>query len=196
MKLLQQCGKYSEECNILALVYLNRLNSGQRFAITMANWRAVWLTCIIIAQKMWDDKPLKTSAFCVLVPPIEKVHLRNFETTALNLLEYSVCVKPSVYVKYYFELRQLFTTIMGFTVNDWQMKPLTVVKAKRLEAIANRGTLSQFARGASSTTALATGDNSSGTLRSLSSGFETPEQQAGMTLEDRTHESKSRFVLS
>lgn len=200
MKLLQQCGKYSEECNILALVYLNRMNSTQRFALTMTNWRAVWLSCIIIAQKMWDDRPLKTSAFTVLVPPIQKVDLKNFEQKALSLLDYAVGVKPSVYVKYYFELRQLFTTIMGFNSTDWQLRPLTVVKSKRLEAIAGRIALSPFVKGAASGGPSGSGSSSSSTAlatrQSVESSGASSEVKAGMTLEDHTHKSQARFVLS
>lgn len=63
---------------------------------------------------MWDDKPLKTSAFAQLVPPITKGNLQDFEIKVLQLLDYTVSVKPSLYVKYYFELRDLFVSIIGF----------------------------------------------------------------------------------
>lgn len=138
MKLLHGCAKYSTECNIIALIYLNRMSSVHGLSLSMKNWRCVWLTCIILAQKMWDDRPLKTSAFTQLVPPLEKRHLRNFEAKALELLDYAIGVKPALYVKYYFELRQLFISIIGFNESDWQMTPLSTLKARRLDALCDR----------------------------------------------------------
>jgi hypothetical protein len=45
-------------------------------------------------------------------------------------------VKPSLYAQYYFELRTLFSEIKGATSaasNDWTLKPLSIIKARRLE---------------------------------------------------------------
>ena len=56
----------------------------------------------------------------------------------LHLLHFSTSVKPSVYAKYYFELRTLFAAVQ---VNsppqlidwEWTVKPLSVMQAQRLE---------------------------------------------------------------
>lgn len=45
-------------------------------------------------------------------------------------------MKPSLYAQYYFELRTLFSEIKGATSaasNDWTLKPLSIIKARRLE---------------------------------------------------------------
>ena len=44
-------------------------------------------------------------------------------------------MKPSLYAQYYFELRTLFFEIHGgpASVNGWTLKPLSVIKARRLE---------------------------------------------------------------
>lgn len=45
-------------------------------------------------------------------------------------------VKPSLYAQYYFELRTLFSEIKGASSaasNDWTLKPLSIIKARRLE---------------------------------------------------------------
>jgi hypothetical protein len=190
MKLLHGCAKYSTECNVIALVYLNSMSSSNKLSLSMSNWRCVWLTCIILAQKMWDDRPLKTSAFTQLVPPLEKKNLRDFEAKALELLDYSIGVKPALYVKYYFELRQLFISIIGFRESDWQMTPLSIVKAKRLDALCDR----KFS--AKTPVAPTSGDSRAIIARGSSQQAEPAPLSAGNTLEDVQYSRKGRFVIS
>jgi hypothetical protein len=154
--------------------------------LTMQNWRAIWAVSVILAQKMWDDTPLKTSAFVQILPSFSKQLLRQLELNALTVLQFStggcmgerirtsnsravktdcpkhclivflvqentvmlklmipspacyccfVGVKPSLYAQYYFELRTLFFEIQGASPANtgWSLKPLSVIKARRLE---------------------------------------------------------------
>lgn len=179
----------------------------KNLALSRVNWRAVWLTCVMVAQKMWDDKPLKTSAFAQLVPPITKGNLKDFEIKALQLLDYTISVKPSLYVKYYFELRELFVSIIGFKESEWHVKPLSIRNAKRMEALAERSLKIPQTASSSSTSALSTPmsvtstpGTSFGTPRS-SIVRGTPQlgdrRLTSGTLEDATDlGSASRFVLS
>jgi hypothetical protein len=215
MKLLQGCAKYSVECNILALVYMNRMSSTHHLALTAKNWRSVWITCIILAQKMWDDRPLKTSAFVLLVPPLTKADLRNFEKKALQLLDYSIGVKASLYVKYYFELRQLFTNIIGFKESDWLLKPLSVLQSRRLDVLAERGIAvprikasaegsgkaAPYAAPAGNASAAAHENQlstvSASTIISNSRMVDAAGgKKTSLTLEDATLESHARFIIS
>jgi hypothetical protein len=128
----------SPEANIISLIYLNRLSSMAKLVLMMSNWRAVWLTCLVLAEKMWSDRKIHTSSFVNLVPPLTKIDLRNFESRVLSLMEFTTTVKASLYARYYFELRQLFTTVMGFAESEWQLEPLSRVQAIRLEAVTTR----------------------------------------------------------
>ena len=49
--------------------------------------------------------------------------MKNWEKRGLELLDYSVRVKPSLYAKYYFELRQLFVEIIG-PRTKWPINPM------------------------------------------------------------------------
>jgi hypothetical protein len=193
MKLLHKCGKFSVECNIVALIYLNRMSNTKHLPLTAINWRSVWLACITVAQKMWDDKPLKTSAFVLLVPPLTKANLRDFEIKVLQLLDFNVTVKPSLYVKYYFELRQLFMSIVGMKDSDWQVKPLSIRNAKRLEALSERSMRSLSAK-------FGTGTDTPLMSPRVSESIQTPSTTTKVTcdtLEDVTRvQNSSRFVLS
>lgn len=191
--------KLTVEVNIIALVYVNRLASNCNLVLTMNNWRSVWLTCVILAQKMWNDRAIKSGAFAKVLK-LEKSVIRNIEARALQLLEYSVGVKPSLYVKYYFELRQLFTTIMGFKMSEWRVKPLSVRQAYRLEALSKKMKAKMSP---------ALGDNAGvdamAMEKSSTSGGDRGEDKStkrgdkkgiANSLEDATFKSQARFVIS
>lgn len=133
LNLIYQTAKYSPECNIIALIYINRMSSLSGILLTMVNWRALWLISVILAQKVWDDKPFKTSKFSDFITSFTKPLLRKMERSALELLNYLLGVKPSLYVQYYFDLRELFTEISGPKHGDWSLGQLTTVQYKRLE---------------------------------------------------------------
>lgn len=61
-----------------------------------------------------------------------------FKATNYVLIELTQLagVKPSLYAQYYFELRTLFSEIKGNTFaasTEWTLKPLSIIKARRLE---------------------------------------------------------------
>lgn len=110
--------------------------------LTMNNFRGIWLSAIVLAQKVWDDNPLRTSQFNVILPAVGKSLLRDLERKTLNMIEFSTNVKPSLYAKYYFELRTLFTDITGNdSVYQWNLKPLTIIEAKQLDMRTKRSVL-------------------------------------------------------
>ena len=92
------------------------------------------MSSVILAQKVWDDVPVRTSAFASILPNVTKDNLRKMELKAFSLLDFCTTVKPSVYAKYYFELRQLFFEISGGDPRYiWDLQPLSGVQAKRLD---------------------------------------------------------------
>lgn len=129
---------YSIECNIIALVYINRIIMKNHIAVNMRNWRGLWLGAIVLAQKVWDDEPLKTSLFSSILRSVTKEALIAAEMKVFALLEYSTTVLPSVYAKYFFELHNLFCEITGN--NRWctQPQPMTIAEKKRLELRSKR----------------------------------------------------------
>jgi hypothetical protein len=134
--LLKERSGYPTECNIIALIYTNRITSMSCLPLTMQNWRTIWVVAVILAQKMWDDKPLRTSAFVQILPYFSKELLRDLELKALTLIQFCTGVKPSLYAQYYFELRSLFKDINGTSSDEsseWISKPLSIIKARRLE---------------------------------------------------------------
>jgi hypothetical protein len=132
---LYSAAEYSPECNIMALVYINRLTAMNQVILTQFNWRSIWLVVIMLAQKVWDDRPLRTSDFVRLLPDIDSKILRELEYQTLTMLKYITGVKPSLYAKYYFELRTLYSDIMGSnpSCGEWALEPLSNYLASKLD---------------------------------------------------------------
>lgn len=107
--------------------------------LTMSNWRGMWLGSVVLAQKVWDDSSLRTSSFASILPGVTKSQLKGLELKIFTLLGYCTSVKPSVYARFYFELREIFKSITGeFCDASLQpaqaprRRPLTIKKGKFL----------------------------------------------------------------
>lgn len=125
---------YSLECNILALIYINRIARCHKMPITIRNWRGLWIACVIIAHKFWEDCHRKMSWFVTILPNTTKPQLRDLERRAFILLKCKTTVRPSEYAKYYFELRTLYVTLVGPDRGcQFKMEPMTIAEARRLE---------------------------------------------------------------
>lgn len=132
--LLDGTGRYSPECNIIALVLLNRITNKRKVTLNTRNWRGLWVGVILLAQKMSDDRPLKTSSFARILPAINKIQLRDIERSTLRLLDFNAHVRPLTYARYYFELHSLFTEISAKDPRyQWKLKPMTIAQSMKLE---------------------------------------------------------------
>lgn len=122
----------------------------------MNSWRGLWLGSIIVAQKIWDDIPLKTSSFKKLLPNVSKHDLNQLERKVLQLLAYSTCVKPSMYARIYFELNEIYNILSMSNnnnnnsinnnnmnhhspdFNNTHIRPLSIVRARLLHIAKDR----------------------------------------------------------
>ena len=66
------------------------------------------LCSLLVAQKVWDDRYLSNADFAFIYPFFMTEQLNRIEKKFLELIQYNVTVKSSLYAKYYFELRALF----------------------------------------------------------------------------------------
>mmetsp|Transcript_28647 Transcript_28647/g.48356 ORF Transcript_28647/g.48356 Transcript_28647/m.48356 type:complete len:345 (-) Transcript_28647:343-1377(-) len=119
--------KYDRECNIMALVYLNRITTANNMALTNQNWRLLWLLAVMVAQKVWAHKPVRSGGFCRFYVDLRKSILKRSELAMMAMLDYNTGVPPSLYAKYYLELNELFKGLMdtlhvgnGRDVWDWE----------------------------------------------------------------------------
>jgi len=129
MKALYDCAQFSPECCIICLVYINRLIAFTGMPLHPTNWRPLILCSLLVAQKVWDDKYLSNADFAFIYPFFVTEEINRLEQKFLELIQYNVTVKSSLYAKYYFELRALFKNEAEFPLS-----PLDIATAQKLEA--------------------------------------------------------------
>ena len=132
IKALYDCAQFSPECCIINLVYVNRLIAFTGMPLYPTNWRPLILCSLLVAQKVWDDKYLSNSDFAYIYPFFTTEEINKLEQKFLELLQYNVTVKSSLYAKYYLELRALFKND-----NEFPLQPLDAETAKQLEVKSN-----------------------------------------------------------
>ncbi|CAI2378536.1 unnamed protein product [Moneuplotes crassus] len=129
MKALYDCAQFSPECCIICLVYINRLIAFTNLPLQPTNWRPLILCSLLVAQKVWDDRYLSNDDFAYIYPFFVTKEINKLEQKFLELIQYNVTVKASLYAKYYFELRSLFKDSSG----GFPLKELDDKDKQRLE---------------------------------------------------------------
>ena len=128
MRALYDCARFSPECCIICLVYINRMIAFTGVPLSPTNWRPIILCAFLIGQKVWDDRYLSNADFAYIYPFFTTEEINRLEKRFLELINYSVTVKAALYAKYYFELRGLYNESNNF--------PITAIeneKAKEME---------------------------------------------------------------
>jgi len=130
MFITAQC---SEECNIICLLYVEKLLkcTGTTKALNSANWKAIVMTSLLLASKVWDDLSMVNEDFSIFMPySLEQIN--DWEIKFLARLEFSVRVPASLYADRYFELR---AQAHREGIEAFPDKETTVEDASRLEML-------------------------------------------------------------
>jgi len=88
------------------------------------------LVSLLISQKVWDDKYLSNADFSYIYPFFETAQLNTLEMKFLELIQYNVYVKDSLYTRYYLELKSLVP-------EDIPVKPMDIFTMNKMEAQPN-----------------------------------------------------------
>ncbi len=127
---LYNCVQFSSECCIISLIYINRIIALTGLSLQTTNWRPIVFVSLMISQKIWDDKYLSNGDFSYIYPFFEKNQLNTLEMKFLEMIQYNVFVKLSVYMTFYLELKCL----VHESVNN---KALTRFEVKKMEHMIN-----------------------------------------------------------
>ena len=122
IELLQRCGKFRSECLVISIIYIMRLKSLTGVPISVTSWRPLILCSVMLAQKIWEDKQLASTYFAFVHPFMNADQVNKLEKVFLELIEYNVTIKMSIYVRYYFELRSRFQSEFDFGLDEDQLK--------------------------------------------------------------------------
>eukprot|EP01038_Epipyxis_sp_PR26KG_P006194 gene6194-8531_t len=131
LKYVNEMAKYSFECNIISIIYLYRFLYGASMPLTITNWHGIWISTIILAQKVWEEIPLTTSIFASFLPFVTKKMLRQMEMNTFTFMEYNVKVSSLLYAEYYLKLNKMF--LHEFKNTKSNVWPFKIIKARMLE---------------------------------------------------------------
>ena len=93
----------SNECFILALIYVDRLIERNNFLLTELNVHRVVITAILLAAKFFDDA-YYNNAYYAKVGGVLVSELNGLEVDFLFRINFSLHVQPEVFAKYKAEL--------------------------------------------------------------------------------------------
>uniref|UniRef100_A0A6B2LEQ6 Cyclin-like domain-containing protein n=1 Tax=Arcella intermedia TaxID=1963864 RepID=A0A6B2LEQ6_9EUKA len=100
--------KLSAECGVVAVVYIDRLLADPQLEVTAANWCLVVFVALLLAHKVWAEYAVWNEDFVKVFPKGKWLTVdvvRKIEREFLKRINFNLNVKPSVYSRYYFELR-------------------------------------------------------------------------------------------
>ena len=123
---LFNCVQFSSECCIIGLIYINRIIALTGLSLQNTNWRPLIFVSLMMSQKIWDDKYLSNGDFSSIYPFFEKDDLNLLEMKFLEIIQYNVFVKLSIYMTFYLELKAL---VKGNTSS----RPLNKYEIQKME---------------------------------------------------------------
>ncbi|KAL7563827.1 hypothetical protein ACA910_019558 [Epithemia clementina (nom. ined.)] len=106
LQYLERIHKYascSNECFILALIYIDRLIQRNNFLLTELNVHRVVITAILLAAKFFDDA-YYNNAYYAKVGGVLVSEMNGLEVDFLFRINFSLHVTPEVFEKYRLEL--------------------------------------------------------------------------------------------
>ena len=108
------------------MIYINRIIALTGLALQATNWRPLVLVSLMVSQKVWDDKYLSNADFSYIYPFFDTTQLNQLEMKFLEVIQYNVYVKESLYTKFYLELKSLIP-------EEIPTKPMDKFTMKKLE---------------------------------------------------------------
>jgi len=119
-------GDMSPESLILVVGYIDRVLKKSSLKIYSFNWKRVFLSCLILSSKVWEDLSVWNTDFS---PMSSATDLRDMEWKLLEILQYDVAIKSSEYATLYFNLRAQYNSKEDFK----ELNPLDKDGEERLE---------------------------------------------------------------
>ncbi|KAG8461488.1 hypothetical protein KFE25_001092 [Diacronema lutheri] len=129
IKSVYDSAHFSDECVVIALIYIERLLNNTAVKVLSSTWRPIVLAAIIVAQKVFDDNCLTNADFSAFCPMFSLREINHLENRFLELLQYNVSVSASTYAALYFHVQ----TLCQHAATE-QRTPLNLEAARVIEA--------------------------------------------------------------
>jgi len=121
--------KLPAECAVVAAVYIDKLLEVTQLTFHAGNWRIIVFMALLLANKVWSEYAVWNEDFLKVFSDIwlSIQAICRVEREFLKYLSFDLNIKPSVYSKYYFELRSYL-----YYTGDIPFKPLNKILALKL----------------------------------------------------------------
>jgi hypothetical protein len=123
------------ECGVVAVAYIDRLLAATKLTFHDGNWRIIAFTAVLLANKVWAEHAVWNEDFVNVFSDgwltINAIY--RIEREFLRQIFFDLNIKPSIYTKYYFELRSY-----GNYTGDLPFRPMDKTTALKLAARSQR----------------------------------------------------------
>lgn len=85
---------------IISAVYLVRFKDKTGISLHVSAWRPLFITALLLADKMWEDKSVKNSSLTMLFPVLSNAELFDLEVRFLEWLGFSAWVTRKDFQKF------------------------------------------------------------------------------------------------
>jgi len=93
-------GIFSVSAFIVGVIYLSRFKESSHITLHAVTWRPLFLTSLLLADKMWEDKPVRNSSLAKLFPVLNNSELNKMESEFLTQIQFNVIVKPDLFCSF------------------------------------------------------------------------------------------------
>lgn len=93
-------GIFSVSAFIVSVIYLSRFKESSHITLHACTWRPLFLTSLLLADKMWEDKPVRNSSLAKLFPVLNNAELNKMESEFLGEIRFNVLVKPDLFCSF------------------------------------------------------------------------------------------------
>jgi len=93
-------GIFSVSAFIVSVIYLSRFKEISHITLHACTWRPLFLTSLLLADKMWEDKPVRNSSLAKLFPVLDNVELNKLESEFLLAIKFNTLVKPDMFCSF------------------------------------------------------------------------------------------------
>lgn len=90
-------GGFSPLDFLMSLFYYSEVLAKAELDVHSNIWRLLFVTTMLLADKMWEDRSVKTSDFMGAFPIVTKFQMIEMELAVLKLMSYNLCVPVSAF---------------------------------------------------------------------------------------------------
>ena len=99
LSLLHQ-GMFSINTFIAGIIYLSRFKESTEVSLHTSNWRPLFIISLIVADKVWEDRPVKNSCISKLFPVLSNEEINILEHFFLKAISFKVVITAEVFTNF------------------------------------------------------------------------------------------------